>query len=336
MNAHEREIAVVGSGVVGLTTAVELLGRGSPVRLYTRDVDSPPASSVAPAMFTPYPGPAPERFRRWTTAAYARLCAVAASHPESGVGVGKLREYFYAPRKAEPWLGELLHAKDLPRREPFTAIIDTVRPHVDMLRYLPWLRAEFQRLGGSLIQRDVAKLDELLDLGHTRVVNCSGVGAAVLARDPLVRSMHGQVLHVPNDIGLEYSLHDDAPGGLVAYVFRYADRLVVGGTFDEVREREGTDETSLRAVVERARNLLRLDGHPRWRELATTILQARAARRPARGVANVFEDIRLEVEDVGPDRRIVHHYGHGRMGVTIAWATAAEAADACERALRPV
>jgi D-amino-acid oxidase len=141
--------------------------------------------------------------------------------------------------------------------------------------------------------------------------------------------MHGQVLHVPNDLGLSYSLHDDAPGGLVAYVFRFADRLVIGGSFEQGREDDQTDEASLAAILERARNLLRADGHPRWRDLGRTILETRAARRPARGIAGIFEDIRLEGEERGADRRVVHNYGHGRMGVSLSWATAAEAADLC-------
>jgi D-amino-acid oxidase len=41
----------------------------------------------------------------------------------------------------------------------------------------------------------------------------------------------------------------------------------------------------------------------------------------------VSEDIRLEIEHAGDGRAIVHNYGHGRSGVSLAWGTAEEAAD---------
>jgi D-amino-acid oxidase len=326
MNRDASEIAVIGAGVVGLTTAFQLLQRGARVRIYAQQIDEPPASSAAPALFTPYPGPARERFRRWTRQAFERLSELARSAPESGVVLGTLREYCYSSRASEPWLDDLLQTLRLPPRPPFVEIAQSVRPHVDMLRFLPWLRVRVVELGGSLVSRPIASFDELFALGHRCIVNCTGFGAAALTHDPLLRPMHGQVLHAPNDIGLECSLHDDAPGGLVAYIFRLSDRLVIGSTFDQGREHAGTDEQSLRAILGRARELLRLVGHPRWRDLGRTILQARAAHRPARGRDATFEDIRLEVELLESGRRIVHNYGHGRMGVTLAWATGADAA----------
>ncbi|NBX26367.1 MAG: hypothetical protein EBQ99_10050 [Planctomycetes bacterium] len=72
--------------------------------------------------------------------------------------------------------------------------------------------------------------------------------------------------------------------------------------------------------------MLRLDGHARWSGLGSVVLEARGASRPTRGDAGVFEDVRVEAD---PDQgtRLMHHYGHGRQGVTLSWATAAEVAD---------
>src|SRR5262245_28781250 len=86
------EILVIGAGVVGLTTAVALLERNQRVRVVARDADRPPASSVAPALFTPYPGPAPQRLRVWTERSFARLATLARDEPASGVSMGTLRE----------------------------------------------------------------------------------------------------------------------------------------------------------------------------------------------------------------------------------------------------
>lgn len=327
MTGTGSEIAVIGSGVVGLSTAVELLRRGACVRVYSNNIDSPPASSVAPAMFTPYPGPSDERLLKWSEASFHRLSEIAETIPSAGVGIGTLREYFYSPSDMSPWLMKLLQLRKLPLRAPFAEIADTTRPHIDMLRYLPWLRSEVLRLGGSIIARAIRSIDELFVSGYRSVVNCAGIGAAAFTQDSLARSMHGQVVHVPNNIDLEHSLHDDAPGGRVTYIFRFQDRLVVGGTFEPGRVDTGTDDAAISSMLDRARELLRLDGIAKHAELGRRILQARAAERPARGRGETYEDIRVEAERRSNGRTLVHNYGHGRMGVTLAWGTAADAAE---------
>ncbi len=320
-----RPIAVIGAGVAGLTTACELLARGARVEVFAREVESPSASAAAPAMFTPYAGPESERFERWTRAAHARLVELARRRPESGVTVGPFREYRTRPGATAPWLRELLRERVGPASGRFVEVAETIRPHVDTRMYLPWLRARVAEMGGTITRRGIVGLSALRREGWEAVVNCAGVGAGALAADASVRAVHGQVVHVPNDVGLAHSVHDDAPDGVVTYICRLPDRLVLGGTLDEGR-RGGTDGGSIVAILDRARVLLRADGVAGADRLGREVLWATAGERPARGPAGVRELVRVEAE--GDDGwRVVHHYGHGRMGVSLSWATAAEAAS---------
>ncbi len=318
---------MIGSGAVGLVTAVELLSRRKSVTVYARNVDAPPASSAAPAMFTPFRGTDGSDFERRTRVAMDKLSLIARTESDSGVALGTLREYFYHEPPKDPWMASLLRMSPLQTRPPFRAIIDSVRPAIDMQRYLPWLRRRVLSMGGSLIARTVTSLEEIAEIGHKTIFNCAGVGARVLASDASLHPMHGQVVHVPNDIGLTYSLHDDAVDGSVAYIFVFQDRLVLGGSFVADRLDVATDESTMRQIIERCRQLLRHDNHPRWRELGTRILQGRAAPRPTRGDGKgVFENIRVESQKLASGAQVIHHYGHGRSGVSLCWATAAEAA----------
>ncbi len=319
-------VAVVGAGVVGLTTALELLRAGASVTVYSAPGSLTAASWAAPALFTPYAGPDEARFRRWTEHSWAALSALA-REPKSGVTIGELREYFYAPPEQRPWLSTLLQAVEIrPHAAPFVDAVATMRPHIDMLRYMPWLLERARQGGVRFIERRVAAFGELFALGHRVVVNCAGMGARSLAEDPQVKPMHGQVLHVANDIALRHSLHDDAPAGVITYVFVFPDRLVLGGTFDSGRDDRMTDRPTLEALLTRCRELLRLDGHPQWRQLGVTEIRSLAGVRPTRGPANQYEHTRVEREPCGDGRVVVHNYGHGRSGVTLSWATALEAA----------
>ncbi|HYD01868.1 MAG TPA: FAD-dependent oxidoreductase [Phycisphaerales bacterium] len=353
------DIAVIGSGVAGLTAAIELATRlqqrGSArkadhpiITIYADRASAPAASFIAPALFTPYPGPDEERFRRWTERSFAALAGIAAEEPSSGVRMAELREYFYKPPVRRPWLDALLSTRPLrPIPPPLVEATASIRPHIDMLRYMPWLESRAAALGVRFERRVFGTLDEAFALGHRTVVNCAGVGAGRLAADPLVKPMHGQVLHLRNDIGLTYSLHDDAgsPGGQVAYIFVFEGRLVLGGTFDAGRDDHTTDRPALDAVLERCRNLLRMDGFPRWAELGrgrtetggagltSGELRSLAGVRPTRGPGGVgragaYEHTRVERELLN-DRggTVIHCYGHGRSGATLSWGSAAEAAD---------
>jgi D-amino-acid oxidase len=327
VTASPATITVLGAGVVGLTTAITLAERGVRVRVVFDPNRVGQASWVAPALFTPYAGPDAARFQHWTRASLARLRAIASQSPESGVRIGDLHEYCYAPAKYEPWMRDALAMRELAAPAACASANASVRPHVDMLAYMPWLQSRALHLGVVFEPRVLASLADAWSPEVRALVNCSGIGARTLVPDPLVRPMHGQLVHCPNDIALAHSVHDDAPGGLVSYVFAFGDRLVLGGTFEPGREDARTDDAALDAIVERCRNLLRLDGFPRWADLARTRSRVIAGVRPTRGPGNEYEHTRVERDALPDGRTLVHNYGHGRAGVTLSWATAADAAD---------
>jgi D-amino-acid oxidase len=321
------QVTILGAGVVGLTTAITLAQRGVRARVLFDPSRVGQSSWVAPALFTPYAGTEPARFARWTRGAFAKLKAIANESPESGVRMGELREYCYQRSHYQTWMTELLAMRELAPPAPCASANTSVRPHVDMLRYMPWLEAQARGLGVEFVARVVGSLSEAAGPEDRAVINCSGVGARRLVPDPLVKPMHGQLVHCPNDLGLTHSVHDDAPGGLVTYVFTFADRLVLGGTFEAGRDDAQTDGPALEAIVDRCRELLRLDGFPRWADLAKTRSRVIAGVRPTRGLGSEYEHTRVELDRLPDGRPLIHNYGHGRAGVTLSWATAADAAD---------
>jgi D-amino-acid oxidase len=320
-------IAILGAGVSGLTTALTLVRRGRQVVIYSHPAARPPASAVAPAMFTPYAPADSPTFRRRAELSFNSFAKLA-SDPATGVRLGELREYMYSPAALHgSWLDDLLSTRSIPAPAPVRLATTSIRPHIDMDRYLPWLRAALSAEGARFDSLLAPSFDAVFSRAHQTVINCSGLGARALSRDSVLKPMHGQVLHIPNDIGLDYSIHDDAPAGLVAYIFTFGDRLILGGTFELGREGADTDEPSLAAIIDRCRNLLRLSGHPRWADLARRRTEVRAAPRPSRGRADTHEAIRLEREVLPTGQTLIHNYGHGRTGVTLSWGCAAEAAD---------
>jgi D-amino-acid oxidase len=347
MGAGASSIAIIGAGVAGLVTALELGARGRETVVYapsampetsrtepTRSTGSPasrdpiPASFVAPALFTPYPLPDEPLFRRATEYSLQVLTRLSHQHPESGVSLSALHEYLAHPEAERGWLSDLLRTTPIRPLPPgMVQATATTRPHIDMRTYMPWLASRARAEGVRFVDARIDRFTEVFARGHRVVVNCTGLGAARLTHDPLIKPMHGQLLHVPNDIGLTHSVHDDASGDRVRYVFAFRDRLVLGGSFIAGRDDDATDQPTIGGIIDRCRSLLNLDGFPRWNDLARGgEIRRTAARRPTRGPDGVWEQLRLDREDHAGGV-VVHHYGHGRAGASLSWGTAREAAE---------
>jgi D-amino-acid oxidase len=288
---------VVGAGVVGLTTAVRLREAGVDAHVVARDEPLGTTSAVAAALWYPYRALPAERVTAWsaeTYAALARLAGVAGSGVRMLAGTELL-----APGTPDPWWREAV-----PGLERTRAGLRFVAPAVDMSIHLPWLVGRLRALGGTVERRYVASLDEL---EADAVVNCAGLGARELAGDASLTAVRGQIVRVAAPEVREWLLDQSDPQRLVYVVPREHD-VVLGGTADEGAEDRAPDPATTDAIRARCAALL-----PALRDAPT--ISVAVGLRPARPA------VRLEVEG-----RVVHCYGHGGAGVTLAWGCAGEVA----------
>ncbi|SDE25651.1 D-amino-acid oxidase [Streptomyces prasinopilosus] len=145
------------------------------------------------------------------------------------------------------------------------------------------------------------------------VVNCSGLGARDLVPDPAVRPVRGQLVVVENP-GIRTWTVSTAADGTTAYVFPQPGRLVLGGTAQEDDWSPEPDPVQAEAILRRCAAL-------RPRIAGARILEHRVGLRPAR------DTVRIAREPLPDGRRLVHNYGHGGAGVTVAWGCAEDAAE---------
>jgi D-amino-acid oxidase len=117
---------------------------------------------------------------------------------------------------------------------------------------------------------------------------------------------------VRTDATLRFMVDDSGPNAL-AYVLPRPDVVVLGGTAEAGDwERRPREETT-RSILERT---LRLQPQLAGAELVGTAV----GFRPARAA------VRLEREETSDGRPLVHDYGHGGSGFTLAWGCADEVA----------
>jgi D-amino-acid oxidase len=304
------EALVVGAGVTGLTCAIRLREAGVAAHVVARELPERTTSAVAAALWYPYRAFPPERVAAWSARGFEVLSALAGV---TGAGV-RMR-----------WGTELVAggAEDRWWRAAVPTFSRTAAgwrfeaPVADMSVHLPWLVGRLEALGGSMRVEALGALDEALDRAPV-VVNCAGLGARELDGDVALVPVRGQVVYVEQN-GVEEWLLDQADAERLVYVVPRERDVVLGGTAVEGAEDTRPDPEVAEAI--RARCVAALPALSGARVLGT-----RVGLRPARPA------VRLEAEGRAGGT-VVHCYGHGGAGVTLAWGCAEEVAGLVRAAI---
>ncbi|MBU6531833.1 FAD-dependent oxidoreductase [Streptomyces mayonensis] len=310
------EVVVVGGGVIGLTTAVVLAERGRRVRLWTREPVERTTSVVAGGLWWPYRIEPVALAQTWALHSLDVYEDLAASPGRTGVRMveGVLGET--GLDEVGAWASARLPGLRASTAAEYAGTGLWARlPLIDMSTHLPWLRERLLAAGGVVETRAVAGLDEVR---APVVVNCTGLGARELVPDAAVRPVRGQLVVVENPGIRTWLVSADQSSGATTYFLPQPGRLLLGGTAEE-------DDWSAEPDPGVAEAILR-----RCAALRPEIAEARVLRhlvglRPARHA------VRLERETLPDGRLLVHNYGHGGAGVTVAWGCAQEAAGLADR-----
>ena len=300
-------VIVVGAGVVGLSCAVRLLEAGHQVDVVARDLPLETTSSVAAALWGPYRAYPFERVSAWSRAGYTEFESLSGVE-RSGVRLVEGTE-LYRARMPDPWWSDAVPS--LARvTDPVAPYVDGwtyVAPVIEMPMYLRWLTSRVDELGGTLTRMALSALPDAAEV----VVNATGLGARRMADDATMMPVRGQVVYV-EQVGLDRWSLDPAADGGPLYVVPRSHDIVVGGTDDEGEWDRRPDPEVARWLLERAVALVPALTRAK-------VLGHRVGLRPAR------PEVRLEAEET-EGRTVVHCYGHGGAGVTLAWGCADEVA----------
>lgn len=306
-------VAVIGAGVIGLSTALELAAKGRDVTVLA-DADSlESTSAVAGAVWFPYAAERSAAVDAMLATTLERFRRIVADHPEAGVD---LRTGVIVERSPEPdrswtaWVDATafdaseLEAIELPAGA--TGLRTTV-PLATMSLYLPWLRERCAGLGVRFERRAVDDVDALARAFDVAVVAAGVRSGSLLGDDASVVPIRGQVVRVENPGVTEFVIDDDDPAGLT-YVLPRRDCLVLGGTHEVGATSLEPDPAIEAGILERCARLLpAVAGAP--------IVSRAVGLRPGRE--------RLRIEEVpGRALRSIAAYGHGGSGMTLSWGTA--------------
>lgn len=304
------DVHVIGAGVIGLTTAVTLAEHGHQVLVRTAEPPALTTSWTAGALWGPWLAQPADQVHRWA-AESLRVLTEQAEQPSTGVRLVSGVDVARVEHAPPEWFGLLPDVRPCRPEELPHGYRHGVRytaPLVTMPVHLPYLVERLRVAGGSIERATVPSLDEAARRAPV-VVNCTGVGARALAGDEDVSPIRGQHVVVSNPGITEFVEVDTGNSAELIAVYPHGDHVVLGGTAEPgVWDRTPSPDAANAIVARCAAVVPLLRG--------AEVLAHRVGLRPSR------PEVHLDEEHGRDGARIVHNYGHGGAGVSLAWGCA--------------
>ncbi|XP_069138292.1 D-aspartate oxidase-like [Argopecten irradians] len=321
----ENHVVILGAGVVGLSTAINVQSMlpNARVTIIAEKFDQETTSDGAAGIFRPNLELTPSKSsqaRKWLHDSFDWFDKIYQSEegPEAGIirvsGYQLMNEKVSLPIHRHMDYGFSVLSQEQMQRIPigkqykYGWWYDTLM--VECRRYLPWLMKRFRKNGGYVICQKITSLSEVPECDVT--INCLGWGSRLLFGDKNMFPVAGHTLRVK------------AP---------WVKQFIVLGNGDNFVY-PGQDDVTLGVTREVGKS--ELDYNPktfnRIREICHKVIPSLKNAPEVRrwvGIRPHRHDIRLEQEVFQVDGRkiqVVHNYGHGANGVCFSWGTARDAA----------
>ncbi|HEY2038337.1 MAG TPA: FAD-dependent oxidoreductase [Edaphobacter sp.] len=248
LQGHTGPVAVLGCGVIGLTTARMAQDAGYSVTIYTKAMPPQTTSNIAggqwyPATVYDDPNQVSESFTNQFLAAakYAYERYQIMTDPK--YGVRWMRNYSISRTPIPPRRGgdhprivsgldsllperRLLKQEENPFRIGYASQYDGMIMEPPML--LNALITDFRIAGGKVMGRELKSPADVQGLPEKLVFNCTGLGAKALFNDRELIPMRGQLTFLLPQPEITYAtLFEDT------YMFSRHDGILLGGTHEE-------------------------------------------------------------------------------------------------------
>jgi D-amino-acid oxidase len=244
LQGHSGPVAVIGSGVMGLSSARLAQEAGFPVTIYTAALPPDTTSNIAGGQIHPFsvfregfePPGFLAHFTRALDYSWRRFQIMVGddygvrwlpTYVDTDSPDSKLLETF-------PPVNRMLRSAEHPF--PWASVLRYDTMYVETGRYLRQMIRDIQIAGGKIEVRKFATPADIATLPEALVFNCTGLGSRELFNDQDLHPARGQLAILEPQPEVRYAF-TGGPG----YMFPRPDGIILGGTF-EVDEWDATPE----------------------------------------------------------------------------------------------
>jgi D-amino-acid oxidase len=224
---QNQAVAVLGSGVMGLTAATLLAQLNLRVTIYAKAFPPHTTSNVAGGQW------APSLVEHNNTQQFDRILrrSFATHSSKLGQGYGVSTRLNYTPQRSPNF--EIVPRDVIPQPQffdhlPFKHLTSLGYAYATLLVeppiFLARLQSDLVAAGVQFVQREFLHASEVSGVEENIVINCTGLGARDLWQDHLVNAVKGQLVLLPPQPQLQYLYSGHG------YLFPRQDSVVVGGS----------------------------------------------------------------------------------------------------------
>ncbi|RZF48265.1 hypothetical protein LSTR_LSTR006232 [Laodelphax striatellus] len=320
------KVCVVGAGVVGLTSALEIQNTfpSAEVCLTADKFNKDTTSDGAAGLFRPgnsFCGASVEVTKKWIKDSYSYYNDLISDE----CGIKEIGGYIFSSTSKSNVQNHFLEdivpiyrsatneeLKLCPGEWQYGSYFTTLL--IECRRFLPWALNRFKSNGGRVNEKSIQSFDEIPD-DFNVIVNCTGFGAKYLCKDLKMVPIRGQVIKVKAP-WLQTFFYGDYDTYIIP---GFDGNVTLGGCRNYDSYDVSLSKYDRGAIMERCCSLVpELKSAPVVREWV--------GLRPHR------DPVRVQFEKLG-NKSIVHNYGHGGYGVTSAPGTAKHAVSILLKAL---
>jgi glycine/D-amino acid oxidase-like deaminating enzyme len=239
-----RQMAVVGSGAVGLATARLLQEHGIDVTIYTKALPPDTTSNIAGAQVLPVTvfereRVTPEFLAQFVEAAqfsYRRYQLMVGDYygirwrPNYTLSHEPIEDGFLTGKQGllASVMPELRNLTPQEHPFPFRYVRQFDTMFIYPSHYLEAMLREFRIAGGKIVLQEMHDLREVAALPQAVIMNCTGLGAKALFNDAELTPIKGQLTILLPQPEVDYATLP--PDGL--YMFSRPDGVLLGGTHE--------------------------------------------------------------------------------------------------------
>lgn len=314
-----KKIAIIGAGISGLSSAY-LLCNDYSIKIFAKQFSPQITSNKAAAFWFPYHIRNDIRGIEWCKKCYATYQQLMQDE-NTGISMQQLKKVVRDNvEESEPiWVDfmpegscRMMDKEELD--EGYSKGYDIQVPLIETQIFLPYLMNYLKNSGVEFITEDVTDLSGFKD-SFDAVINCTGLGARILCHDEALIPVRGQVALLSPKKGLSIFLDNEKP----VYIVPRKDAIIVGGTYEENIFTATTEPSTIERLLNNAYEVFSALKEQE-------VIGSWAGLRPYR------PEVRVELES---GTNIIHNYGHGGSGFSLAFGCADEVRKILQSLINP-